>query len=224
MCLGNTYILEKWMAPDWFNATVNAVQPGAGATAMDEWSFMEILGQERGRAALLEHFETWATEDDIETMFQYGINHLRIPTGFWAWIPTIEGEPYLNDTSLYQAQIERVLGYLYDRNMYAIIDCHGLPGSQNGEQSSGHLTTEPSWFGGNASTETPNQIRSDQMVVAITEWLAKTPYRSVVTGIEVINEPRPYTPDQIVQLKNYYERECLAHPPPVIVLRFLALS
>jgi hypothetical protein len=32
----------------------------------------------------------------------YGINHLRIPTGFWAWIPTIEGEPYLNDTSVYQ--------------------------------------------------------------------------------------------------------------------------
>lgn len=168
---------------------------------------MEVLGQERGRAALIEHFETWVTEDDIQQMFEYGINHLRIPTGFWAWIPTIEGEPYLNDTSVYQEQIERILGYAYARGMYAIIDCHGLPGSQNGEQSSGQLTTTPSWFGGSASSETPSQTRSDQMVTAITEWLAKTPYRSVVTGIEVINEPRPYTDDQIVQLQNYYERE-----------------
>lgn len=206
MCLGNVLILEKWMSPDWFNDTVNAVQPGAGATTLDEWGFMKVLGQERGRVALIEHFETWVTEDDIQQMFEYGINHLRIPTGFWAWIPTIEGEPYLNDTSVYQEQIERILGYAYARGMYAIIDCHGLPGSQNGEQSSGQLTTTPSWFGGSASSETPSQTRSDQMVTAITEWLAKTPYRSVVTGIEVINEPRPYTNDQIVQLQNYYER------------------
>ncbi|GAA5874802.1 hypothetical protein JCM3774_003445 [Rhodotorula dairenensis] len=206
MCLGNWLQLEKWMSPDTFNDTVNAVQPGAGATTLDEWGFMEVLGQERGRTALIEHFDTWVTEADIEEMFQYGINHLRIPTPFWAWIPTIAGEPYLNDTTVYQEQIERILGYAYARGMYALIDCHGLPGSQNGEQSSGHLTTEPSWFGGSADTETPNQIRSDQMVTAITEWLAANPYRSVVTGIEVINEPRPYTDDQIMQLQKYYER------------------
>ncbi|GAA5993053.1 hypothetical protein JCM10908_003080 [Rhodotorula pacifica] len=206
MCLGSWLQLEKWMLPDWFNNTVNAVQSGAGATTLDEWTFMEVLGQDRGRTALVEHWNTWVTEADIQQMFDYGINHLRIPTPFWAWIPTIAGEPYLNDTSVYQEQIERVLGYAYARGMYAIIDCHGLPGSQNGEQSSGHLTTEPSWFGGNASTETPNQLRSNQMVVAITEWLAANPYRSVVTGIEVINEPRPYTNDQITQLENYYER------------------
>lgn len=167
---------------------------------------MEVLGQERGKAALEEHFNTWITESDIETMFQYGINHLRIPVPFWAWIPTVGNEPYLNDTSVYQAQLERVLGYAYARGMYAIIDCHSMPGSQNGEESSGHVTTTPSWFGGSADTETPDQIRSDQMVVTITEWLATNPYRSVVTGIEVINEPRPYTPAQIDQLRNYYER------------------
>lgn len=44
------------------------------------------------------------------------------------------------------------------------------------------------------------------MIVAVTEWLAQTPYRSVVTGIEVINEPRPYSDDQYQQLLNYYDR------------------
>ncbi|GAA6003866.1 hypothetical protein JCM10207_006441 [Rhodosporidiobolus poonsookiae] len=206
MCLGSWLILEKWMLPDWFNETVNAVQDGAGATALDEWSFCEVLGQDRAKEALTEHFNNFITEDDIETLYQHGINQLRIPTGFWAWIPTTGDEPYVNDQALYQGQIERVLGYAYQRGMYAIIDAHGLPGSQNGEQSSGQLTENPSWFGSSADTLTPNQQRSDEMVKAMTEWLAKTPYRSVVTGIEVINEPRPYTNDQFDQLFDYYER------------------
>lgn len=194
------------MLPDWFNETVNAVTPGSGATTLDEWGFCQVLGADGCRSALTEHWDNWITEADFDTMVEYGINHVRLPTGFWAWIPTIEGEPFLNDTALYQAQIEKVLGWAYDRGMYVLIDAHGLPGSQNGEQASGHLTKEPSWFGGSADTETPNQIRSDQMVVAMTEFLARTPYRSVVTGLEVINEPRPYTPDQVQQLMNYYER------------------
>ncbi|GAA5921970.1 hypothetical protein JCM3775_003439 [Rhodotorula graminis] len=206
VCLGSWLILEKWMLPDWFNETVNAVTPGAGATALDEWSFCEVLGQDGCRTALTEHWDNWITEADFDEMLEYGINHVRLPTGFWAWIPTIEGEPFLNDTALFQNQIEKVLGWAHARGMYVLIDAHGLPGSQNGEQASGHLTKTPSWFGGSADTETPNQIRSDAMVVAMTEFLARTPYRSVVTGLEVINEPRPYTDDQIQQLQNYYAR------------------
>ncbi|GAA5961798.1 hypothetical protein JCM21900_003312 [Sporobolomyces salmonicolor] len=206
MCLGSWLILEKWMVPDWFNETVNAVQPGAGVTTLDEWTFCEVLGQDKCEQALTQHFETFVTEDDIQTLYDNGINHLRIPTGFWAWIPTVEGEPYLNRTDIYQYYLDRVLGWAHKRGMYAILDMHGVPGSQNGEQSSGHLTTEPSWFGGSASTETPDQQRSDQMIQVVTEWVANSPYRSVVTGIEPINEPRPYTNDQLVQLENYFSR------------------
>lgn len=48
-----------------------------------------------------------------------GINQLRIPTGYWAWIPTLENEPYLNRTDIYQYYINRVLSWAYDRGMYA---------------------------------------------------------------------------------------------------------
>ncbi|GAA5894432.1 hypothetical protein JCM6882_004819 [Rhodosporidiobolus microsporus] len=206
MCFGSWLILEKWMLPDWYNETVNAVQEGSGATALDEWSFCEILGQDRAKAALEEHFNNFVTEDDVQLLYEHGINQLRIPTGFWAWIPTIEGEPYVNDTSIYHAQLERVMSYAHARGMYVLLDAHGLPGSQNGEQTSGQLTTEPSWFGSEATSITPNQERSDAMVKAITEFVAASPYRSVVSGIEVINEPRPYTEEQNQQLMHYYER------------------
>ncbi|GAA5860760.1 hypothetical protein JCM5353_008005, partial [Sporobolomyces roseus] len=133
-----------------------------------------------------------------------GINQLRIPTGYWAWIPTLEGEPYLNRTDIYQYYINRVLSWAYDRGMYAILDMHGVPGSQNGEQSSGHLTTTPSFFGGDANTV--SQVRSDEMIKAVIQFVETSPYRSVITGIEPVNEPRPYTDQQLQQLEDYFER------------------
>lgn len=45
-------------------------------------------------------------------------------------------DSYLNDQAAYQAQLDRVLSYAHARGMYAVIDMHGLPGSQNGEQTS----------------------------------------------------------------------------------------
>ncbi|GAA5859030.1 hypothetical protein JCM8547_003974 [Rhodosporidiobolus lusitaniae] len=206
MCLGSWLIIEKWMIPDWFNETVNAVQAGAGATTLDEWGLCEVLGQEACKEALTEHMNNFVTEDDIQSLYEHGINHIRIPTGFWAWVPTEGDEPYVNDTALYQGQIERVLKYTYDRGMYVFLDMHGLPGSQNGEQSSGHLTTSPSWFGPDGGDLTTNQQRSDNVIKAVTDWVAQTPYRSVITGIEPINEPRPYTDGQYDQIKEYYER------------------
>ncbi|GAA5952112.1 hypothetical protein JCM3765_005198 [Sporobolomyces pararoseus] len=206
MCLGSWLILEKWMVPDWFNDTVNAVQPNSGPTTLDEWSFCSVLGQEKCEEALVQHFDTFVTEQDIQTLYENGINQLRIPTGFWAWIPTIEGEPYLNRTDIYQFYLNRVLGWAYDRGMYAILDMHGVPGSQNGEQSSGQLTKSPTFFGGDANTETASQLRSDEMIKAVIKFVESSPYRSVITGIEPINEPRPYTPDQLVQLEKYFER------------------
>ncbi|GAA5897167.1 uncharacterized protein JCM6883_006602 [Sporobolomyces salmoneus] len=206
MCLGSWLILEKWMIPDWFNSTVNAVVPNSGPTTLDEWTFCSVLGQEKCEEALVQHFETFVTESDIQTLYENGINQLRIPTGYWAWIPTIEGEPYLNRTDIYQYYINRVLGWAYDRGMYAILDMHGVPGSQNGEQSSGHLTTTPSFFGGDPNTETPSQLRSDEMIKAVIQFVETSPYRSVITGIEPVNEPRPYTDDQLKQLENYFDR------------------
>ena len=67
--------------------------------------------------------------------------------------------------------------------LLAVLDMHGVPGSQNGEQSSGHLTTSPSFFGGDANTV--SQRRSDEMIKAVIQFVETSPYRSVITGIEV---------------------------------------
>lgn len=137
----------------------------------------------------------------MDIMFQHGINHIRIPTGFWAWIPTTGDEPYVNNTAAYQAQIDKVLGWAYARGMYAVIDLHGLPGSQNGEQASGHNTTTPAWF-----NNPVNMGRSDASVAAVAEYISNSPFRTIISGIQPINEPRPYTDSQTDELRDYYTR------------------
>ena len=67
----------------------------------------------------------------------------------------------------------------------SVLDMHGVPGSQNGEQSSGQLTKSPTFFGGDANTETASQLRSDEMIKAVIKFVETSPYRSVITGIEV---------------------------------------
>ncbi|OAV97192.1 hypothetical protein PTTG_05391 [Puccinia triticina 1-1 BBBD Race 1] len=188
--LGNWLILERWMAEDWF------VQ-NAGPNSWDEWSFTIAKG-DKAAQTLEEHWATWVTEDDIEKLYQAGINTLRIPLGFWLFIETVPPEPYITTTQL--DHLERLCGWAYARDMYIIMDLHGLPGSQNGEQQSGHNTTSPNFF------QPLQQARSDQLIKAVVDWIDTSAYYSIISAIEVVNEPRPYTTEQRAMLRAYYDR------------------
>ena len=37
-------------------------------------------------------------------------------------------------------------------------------------------------------------------------YIENSPFRTVITGLEVINEPRPYTDSQLAELEAYYDR------------------
>ncbi|KDN52690.1 glycoside hydrolase family 5 protein [Tilletiaria anomala UBC 951] len=170
--LGGWLVLERWMYEDWFTAN-------AGNDALDEWSFVANTG--KNAANLLEqHWSTWVNESDFDTLLSVGVNHIRIPLGFWTMIPTTGGEPYINTTQL--DHLEQVLGWMYKRNMRALIDMHAMPGSQNGDQSSGHVST-PGWF------SQDNQARSDTVIDNLISWVNASPYKSVVSSIAPVNEP-----------------------------------
>lgn len=143
-------------------------------------------------------------------------DNFRIPLPFWAFIPTLPTEPYVALAGQAE-QLLRVLSYLSKRGMYALLDLHALPGSQNGEESSGQNTTSPAWFG-----NVVNQARSDQLVLAVLDFIANSPWRGTIAGLEVINEPRPYTPAQNAELADYFARsyatiQRAAWPVPMFV-------
>lgn len=43
-------------------------------------------------------------------------------------------------------------------------------------------------------------------VKAVVDWISKSPYSSIISAIEAVNEPRPYTTEQLAMLRSYYER------------------
>lgn len=118
--LGNWLTLERWMDEDWFT--------GWAPNAQDEWTFINDLGKEKAAEVLNDHWSSWVVESDLDLMQAHGVNALRIPLGFWTFIPTQGDEPYINTTQL--VHLNNMLGWLYKRGMRALLDLHGMPGSQ----------------------------------------------------------------------------------------------
>lgn len=180
--LGNWLVLERWMDEDWMRSV-------GGDNAWDEWSLINILGKDKALTVLKEHWDSWVSEAELDTMKDAGFNTIRIPVGYWAFVDAAEGEPYLAKAGQVE-QMDKMLQWLHARGMYASIDLHGLPGSQNGDQSSGHNTSHYSpkigWF-----SDTNQQITL-QTLNATIDWVTNSPYKSVVNSIGIVNEPRPW--------------------------------
>lgn len=189
--IGNWLVLERWLMEDWFTAT-------AGDNAWDEWSFTESLGT-GALPALQAHWNSWVNESSLDALKSVGVNAVRIPVGYWAFVDTINGEPYLAKSGQTD-QLQKMLGWLYDRGMYALIDLHGMPGSQNGDQSSGHNTSNPTWF------DSDNFGYTYTVLNATLDWIAASNYSSVVQWLCPVNEPRANgNSGKQAQILSYYE-------------------
>ncbi|SPO48723.1 related to Glucan 1,3-beta-glucosidase precursor [Moesziomyces antarcticus] len=207
--LGSWLVLERWQLEDWM------VQEG-GPNAWDEFRFTQNLGT-RAASVLQDHQNTWVTEADMDSLQNAGVNLIRIPIPFWAFIPTVSGEPYV--TTGYVDQLNKMLQWCYNRNMYVMLDLHAMPGSQNGDQSSGHNTTDIEWY------TQANQARSDTFLKNVLDWATTSNYSSIINSIGPVNEPRIVDDNwaldqnrfQIAQA--YYERSyatCLKYNMPML--------
>ncbi|KAG2180224.1 hypothetical protein INT43_004013 [Umbelopsis isabellina] len=187
--LGNWLILERWLDPGFFGKFA--------PNAQDEWTFCQQAAN--ATELLQQHWQDWITEDDFRMLASVNANHVRIPVGYWAFIPVIDGEPYIGTGQ--KAQIERILGYCAQYNINAIIDLHALPGSQNGQDHSGRIG--PTDF-----FQRRNVIRSLQTVEAVVAWMNGLPPRlkSTISAIEVINEPHTRNVAVFNILKDYYQQ------------------
>ena len=187
--LGNWLVLERWMDSSIFDQNA--------PNAQDEWNFCKQASNPT--QALQSHWNSWVTEDDFKRLQAVKVNHIRIPVGYWAFIKPDAGEPYV--TTGQKAQIERILGYCNKYGMYAIIDLHGLPGSQNGEMHSGHITSIDFYSDYNIQ-------RSLKTVQAVVDWMngLDDSLKSRIASIEAANEPRTNGSGQLNILKNYYQK------------------
>lgn len=171
--MGGWLVLEKWMDSDVFTS--------AFSNAADQYAFDSIPG---ASSALEQHWSTYFTESDIQSLAATGINALRIPIGYWAYNNT--GTPYITGADAY---LEKAISWARNAGMHVWVDCHGSPGSQNGFDNSGHA--------GSVDWQTTSNLAAS---ISVLETMAKKygsmEYADVVVGLEMTNEPISYGNNQ----------------------------
>ncbi|KAK5715661.1 hypothetical protein LTR17_016730 [Elasticomyces elasticus] len=174
--LGGWLSLEKGIDPAFFN-------DNGASEAIDEDSFCAVLGKNECGRLLEQRYASYFTEKDVDIFASYGVNTLRVPVGYWAFMPAIAGDNYYTGGQL--SAFSALAKYAVNKGMHIIVDLHGLPGGQNGLDNQGK-TGQLEWW--NSTTHYTETLK---LVDLATKWITKQPHKDQFT-LGLINEPLPY--------------------------------
>ncbi|CAH7683674.1 family 5 glycoside hydrolase [Phakopsora pachyrhizi] len=180
--IGGWLVTEPWVTPTLYDTGNDKI--------VDEYTFCQYLGRTEATRRLSRHWQTFYTDADFQTIKSYGLNHVRIPIGYWAF-EISAGEPYVQGQLEY---LKKGIAWAKNAKLNVIIDLHGAPGSQNGFDNSGKRG-DIGW-----ADKASNVERTKTVLAAITAEFAKKDYEGVVTGIEALNEPAGFKPDNNLTL------------------------
>lgn len=116
--MGGWFVLEPWITPSLFEPWAN------GGGVVDEYTFTRTLGKDAALNQLTEHWNSWITQEDFNEIASFGLNHVRIPLGYWALL-ALDGDPYV------QGQLpilDQAIGWARTAGLRVMIDIHGAPG------------------------------------------------------------------------------------------------
>ncbi|KAJ6634853.1 putative glucan 1,3-beta-glucosidase A [Pseudolycoriella hygida] len=202
--LGSWLVLERWMNP-----TDSGVFAGLPESVTDEYALCEHLGYSAAEQRLRAHWNTWITEDHFAFWASTGLNHVRLPIGYWA-LDIQPGEPWVNGSWEY---VVKAAEWSKKHNLQLSIDLHGAPGSQNGWDHSGRS--------GDIGFFTDENIqRAVNVIGRIAQW--SIDFKDTVTIIQLINEPNLWDAYdyRLGRLKDYYGlayKEVRKYNPDVVV-------
>ena len=185
---GGLFVHEPWMSPL------------AGANS--EWDSRTLLIQRFGavqaQKLLDTYWDSWATAADFKNMAAEGLNCVRMPVYFL---------DYMDDNGVWRKdsagnidfhRIDRLVADAKQAGVYTVLDLHGAPGSQNGNQHSGKQT------GANLYTT----ARYQEMFVDF--WATMAAHfkdENAVAGYDLLNEPSQNFPSAMGQnVVDLYDR------------------
>lgn len=171
--LGGWFLTEPFITPSLYEAF------GAEEnTPVDEYHYSLALGKDEARKRLENHWNNFYSQQDFSKMKELGLNHVRIPVGYWAFV-AIEGDPYVQGQEKY---LDRAIEWARSAGLKVWVDLHGVPGSQNGFDNSGQRDKWDFLNGNNVD-----------IAIKVLEYIAEKyggpKYSEVVTAIQLVNEP-----------------------------------
>ncbi|KAL6946532.1 hypothetical protein ACO0RG_000685 [Hanseniaspora osmophila] len=208
--LGGWLVTEPYITPslyDHANSLLRSSEKTWEKEIVDELHFADYLGYNTAFSILRQHVDTWYTETDIQKIALLGLNLVRVPIGYWAWKDIsndmsqstyLNGQISYSDTFINVGQLEKMrelLSWCQKYGVKAMIDLHGVPGSQNGFDNSGERNFYDSlrWL-----QELENDLANSNSTSALTveilnsifdEFITNNQYGDTVMGVQLVNEP-----------------------------------
>ncbi|GAK66245.1 glycoside hydrolase [Moesziomyces antarcticus] len=184
--LGGWLVVENFITPSIYGQTGNP-------KIIDEWTFGSLQPRNKAVSILQNHLNSFVSEDDFRQMAAAGLNHVRIPIGYWAF-EVGSGEPFLklNQWDL----LKQAAVWAGKYNLKVLVDLHAAPGNQNGFDHGGRRGVNA--WAGNAT----NVQRTLNVLQTMSREFSQAKYANSVTAIELLNEP---VTDQNVVL-DFYKR------------------
>lgn len=139
--LGGWLLQEQFIDSPWWSQNCGSVP--------DEVTCCANLGVRCG-PVLEQRYATYITPKDIDKLASVGVNVLRIPTTYAAWVKVPGSQYYSGNQAMF---LKNIAAYAIARyGMHIILDIHSLPGGTNG-QGHGGGEGQFDWFNNQTNLE-----------------------------------------------------------------------
>lgn len=199
--LGSWLVLEPWLLPqEWLDMGGERCEVCSTCIA-SEASFAKAY-PDTVDTKFATHWDTWFTQDDVNTLKAAGINTVRIPLGYWI-VERLVDRPQESFPRGGLKYLRRGLSWLKDAGIQVILDHHALPGAQvTGQMFTGDCATEAKFY-------TPYNYHRALVWTAVMTGLSHLdPVFESVFAIEAVNNPisdATKTPDYGTFQKNFVQ-------------------
>jgi glucan 1,3-beta-glucosidase len=187
--LGGWFIPEYWMMPDFYRDTYLKWNASLAA--------ITALNMSMAEERMLDNLATWIVEDDFAQIATLGFNSIRLPVGYWNVIQDPYNMYVPSNVVVSLQYIDWCFDMALKYRLSVLIDLHGAPGSQNGNDHSG-ASGPVDWL------KRKNSQLSLQAIDAIAMRYGS---RRNLLGIELLNEPAAILEARNhTELIHYYEQ------------------
>lgn len=147
-------ILEPWMVCDAWRNDFNCMTPDeacgdASNTNPSEADCMaNVYGNDpdAGNDKFESHWSTWITTDDIQSIYDAGLNTIRIPIGYWSNEAIVRSDEVHPNGTRQLPYLDAIVEKAADLGMFVIMDLHGAPGRQQSDAFTGQNPNLPPYF------------------------------------------------------------------------------
>lgn len=176
--LGGWLSIEPLITPSLFSGY------NTHSNVVDEWTLSSTLGATKAKSTLEQHYSSFVNEQTFADIQAAGFDHVRIPFSYWA-VTTYDGDPYVPLVSW--RYLLRGIEWARKYGLRINLDLHGVPGSQNGWNHSGHQGTI-GWL--NGTDGALNGQRAIDVHNQLSQFFAQPRYKNIIAFYGLANEPR----------------------------------